>query len=286
MKKGLLIYLGVIMLSIMVILASTGSYNIISSYGRVSLTLEKNYYLEHLSDYENFTIVKPVFSGNGLNSSVGYGISAGYHSPGDEVGVILNIYRSETYRYNLIFVVKLFRIEEGGYLILLGNRSIDGRVIDNPVGFIGRSYFVLPMDDGVRYLLVVEAREDDVVVDMIKSIIIVPIQTMDAEIYLNKKVYRPGDSLTYTIVNLGEDPIIFGPCYKIYRWNGETWVLDDKLTPKFYSLIAIMLYRGKQGSFTISLDNARPGLYKILVEVEGETTGIKKTLEAEFIVMG
>jgi len=52
-------------------------------------------------------------------------------------------------------------------------------------------------------------------------------------------MYRAGERLTYTVVNLGRDPIIFGPYgYKIYRWTPEGWILDAELIPKYVPDVA------------------------------------------------
>ncbi len=278
------IYLGVILLSLIIIFYSVGSY-LMSDSGREYFQASwRSDHFEQLSDYENFTTLEAVFSGNGPNCSVGFIMSDGYHRPGDRVGVVLYVYRPKYYRYNLVFIVKLFRIETGGYLIQLDNKTIDVSGTDKVAGFIGEVYFSLPMSEGVKYLLVVEALENGTVIDMIRSIIIVPIQVMNARLTLDKKVYAPGDTLTYTIVNIGGEPVMIGYCYEIYRWTGESWVLDDKLTPDICILVGILLKPGGRWSNTITLDDAKPGLYKIVVEVRGETTNKVKKLSQEFII--
>jgi hypothetical protein len=284
MESKLLIYLGAILLSLLVIFYSIISYDIVSSLGIELGISREDKNLERLSDYMNFTTLKPVFSGNGPNCSVGFVMSDGYHKPGDRIGVTLDIYRPRYYHYNLVFVVKLFRIETRDYLMQLDNKTIDVRGIDTPVGVIGEVYFTLSMSEGVKYLLVVEAFEDDTVVDMIRSIIIVPIQIMNAGLFIDKKEYMQGEKLAYTIINLGEDPIIFGPCYQVYRWDGEKWVLDRELTPKMCPDLGITLYKGERRSFIVSLDKTEPGLYKIVVKVKGETTDKVKVLSQEFII--
>lgn len=227
----------------------------------------------NLRDYENFKPVKPVFCGKYGNTSVGCTISAGYLKPGEEVYVKLGIYRPEYYDDDYIFMVKLYRME-GEDLILINATSMG----------IGRTSFTLPMDDGVKYLLVVEAWKGDMLVDLTYSLIFVPKQYLDAEIYLDKRVYRTGDTLFYTIVNTGGDPVILGICYEIYRWDGEKWVLDKEATPKICPLLGIILEEGGRRSFAISLEGVEPGLYRLSVEIEGVTTDISKILEAEFIV--
>lgn len=87
-------------------------------------------------------------------------------------------------------IVKLYRIEENKDLILINVMSMG----------MGRISFALPEDEGVKYLLAVEVWKGDVLVDLIYPLIFVPKQYLDTEIYLDKRVYRTGDNLFYTIV--------------------------------------------------------------------------------------
>ena len=232
--------------------------------------------IESLSKYLEFKTLIPVFIGNGPNASVGFGISCGYYKPGDEISVSLEVYRPEYYIPGLKFSIKLFKVYNQNLVLL--------EYVDS-VGPYYHKKFGLPPVQGAKYLLVVEAIMNNTVVDMIRSFIIVPIQYMDAAIYTDKQIYRAGEELTYIIVNLGSDPIIFGPYfYKIYKWIGYKWVLDTELTPKNIPLVAKMVYPGKETGFTIPLTNASPGVYKIVTEVEGVTTGKKLNLETVFIV--
>lgn len=231
--------------------------------------------IEKLSKYTTFSTIIPVFVGNGPYASVGFGMSAGYYKPGDKIGVTLDIYRPQYYIPGLKFSVKLFRIY--GHILVLINHVDSGEA--------SNIKFDLPQVQGAKYLLVVEAIMNNTVVDMIRSYIIVPIQYMDAAIYTDKQIYRPGEKLTYAVINLGSDPIIFGPYYyKIYKYIGGSWIIDNELTPRFIPDIAMIVYAVQSRGFTISLNNASPGLYKIVIEVEGVSTGKRLNLETTFII--
>jgi len=174
------------------------------------------------------------------------------------------------------FVIELY--EEGSpEPLYMANRSVEDLPID--------VRWSLPDRGNVRYRLLVKAVQDGVVVDTLKSTIIVPPQEVKAVLKMERKSYRAGETARFTITNLGDTPLAFGTPYKVYKWVNGTWVFCDELTPDLWTMQLIILPSGGKFTQGISLKGAEPGLYKVVKEVGGEGTGITLTLWDTFVVV-
>ncbi len=208
---------------------------------------------------------------------VGYGVSAGYKAPGDEVGVMLYTYKPWDCNFSGFFIVELYG-ERSREPLYVANHSVEELPIE--------VRWKLPDKGGTRYRLLVKAVEDGVVVDTLESTIVVPPQEVKAILRMERKSYRVGETAYFTITNLGDTPLTFGSPYEVYRWINGTWVFCDELTPDLWTLELHVLPSG--GNFTqgISLRGAEPGLYKVVKRVGGEGTRITLTLWDTFVVVG
>lgn len=105
-----------------------------------------------------------------------------------------------------------------------------------------------------------------------------------AEMRLDRRVYRVGDTARLTVVNLGEAPLILGRPYRIYWWNGSAWEFSDRLTPDVWTMEVYILKKGDSFTQELSLEGARPGRYKVVKEALEEGADLRLTLEVEFQV--
>ncbi len=210
---------------------------------------------------------------------VGFAISTGYRAPGEKIGVYLYVYMPSLYRFNGTYIVRLYGIiGDNESLIAYENISAS----DLPVNILWN----IPLHDYYHnYTIIVAAVENNTVVDCIVGYVIVPEQEVKARLLLDKSTYRVGETVSFTIVNMGKTPISFGRPYEVYYWNGSSWILDKNLTPSTWTLELIVLNANQSFIQHISLEKAVPGIYKVVKMVHGEGTNISLTLEAEFIVV-
>ena len=207
---------------------------------------------------------------------IGYERPPRYMAPGDTVRVTLYVYGSWNCNFSGFFVVELY--EEGNpEPVYMTNHSVK----ELPLHVEWR----LPYKENTRYRLAVKAVQNGVVVDTLRSTIIVPPQEIKVDFRMDKKIYRVGETAYFTITNLGETPLTFGSPYEVYRWVNGTWVFCDELTPDIWTMELHILLSG--GNFTqgISLKDAEPGLYKVVKKVSGEGTRMVLTLWDTFIVV-
>ncbi len=209
---------------------------------------------------------------------VGFAISTGYRAPGEKIGVYLYVYKPLMYRFNGTYIVGLYGIS-GDRKLLIEHENISASGL--PVNI----QWNIPLQDYYHnYTIIAIAVENNMVVDCIAGYITVPEQEVKARLLLDKSTYQVGETVSFTIVNMGKTPISFGRSYEVYYWNGSSWVLDKNLTPSTWTLELIVLNANQSFTQHISLEKAVPGIYKVVKMVHGEGTNISLTLEAEFIV--
>lgn len=238
-----------------------------------------------LTRYIEFKPIEIVFYRSGLKYSppVYCRLPSGFKRSGSEVKINLYLYNSSSFKADIKYRVVLY-CRDGNCLITVFDKLLNGCKVSILGQYINGTRIRLPDLHGEKLYVVVEALRDGIVVDYIMSNITL-VSHVDAELYFDKEVYKVGDKLRYTIVNTGIEPIIFGVNYTIYRWNRSTWIVDERLTPKCWIDILYVLYPNSSKTLSISLDNAEPGRYKIVKDVEGEYSGIKCLLEAEFKII-
>jgi len=122
-------------------------------------------------------------------------------------------------------------------------------------------------------------------------------QFPSAEMVLDRSVYSVGDSLTLTIINDGNEPLLVGAFYRLYRFENGKW--KSISTGITVTGIGYQIGPGQNWSQTIPLMVARngkleplpPGRYRIekTVIIDRGRCGRGSdeiTLSAEFEVVG
>jgi len=238
-----------------------------------------------MTRYTEFKASEIIFYRSGLkyNPPVYCKLPTGFKRAGSELKIDLYLYNSSSFNPDIRYKVILY-LRDGECLITVFERILNGCDVTIPGQYINGTVVKLPDLHGVKLYIVLEALRNGVLIDYIMSTITL-VAHVDAELYLDREVYKVGDELRFKMVNTGIEPIIFGVNYTIYRWNGSTWVVDERLTPKCWIDILYVLNPGFSMTLSASLNDAQPGKYKIVKDVEGEYTGIKSLLEAEFGVI-
>jgi hypothetical protein len=220
---------------------------------------------------------------------IGFSIATGFHKPGDTVMVRLEALEGSIELPGTL-EVDLYRInEEGGILdVLKSTRSAGPRLLT-----LSSFEAVLPKDAPARYCLRVVIRSaEGQILDKLVSIIEVPEQKLDATLTLSKNVIANDEEFVYTITNRGPTWITFGEMYNVEYLDGDKWVPADVLSPNCnrredkiecaWILILYSLDPGRNFSKTMWISDARPGVYRIVKEVNAEGTELKATLAATF----
>ncbi len=94
----------------------------------------------------------------------------------------------------------------------------------------------------------------------------------------DKETYKKVEVVKVKLVNLRSSPIWTGSVYRVEYYNGTDWVVSDELTPDFFTLELRELYPGRSMEWSIPLDEAAPGKYRIVKEVWLDDSG-KERLE-------
>jgi len=255
--------------------------------GSVSVTFENETDVIEIDDFKyqviqnlTFSSKKDIFnwaqsfesSGKIFRSGiVSHSISTGYLQPGTKIGVYVGSIFEEAYE-NISFKIYFVRIWPQPPEIV-----IEKEFKSSPF----RVGYILPDEEDVMYAILVYAMENNEVVDILPSLVFVPLQKVNVKMLLDKDVYHVGDTLILTLVNEGPTEILFGYPYKLYRWNGTDWV--EVVPPdRVFPLVGLILEPGKSWSQKIVLKSLEPGIYKIVKTVEGEGTNIRISLEATF----
>ena len=206
---------------------------------------------------------------------VAHSISGGHIPPGSEAFVYVGTLFDEEFQ-GISFNVFIIRIWPQPPIILYEKAF-------NSTPF--KVSYDLPDDEDTIYGIFVYAFNDSEVVDILKSLIVVPVQEVKARMILDREVYRLGDTLTLTIVNDGPTYILTGYFYRLFKWNGSSWIEVPPPDKTFVS-VGILVKPGNSWSQQILLENLEPGRYKIVKTVDGEGTDITLNLEAVFTIEG
>jgi hypothetical protein len=94
----------------------------------------------------------------------------------------------------------------------------------------------------------------------------------------DKEVYVKGEVVKVKLVNLREGPVWFGSVYRVEYYNGSAWVVSDELTPDIFTAELRILQPGQSTEWTIPLDDAALGKYRVVKEVWLDDSG-KERLE-------
>lgn len=140
----------------------------------------------------------------------------------------------------------------------------------------------IKFEEPSEYTIYVYAMKNGVVVDAlvshVKAIELKPIQ---AVLVTDRKSYCLNDTIIYTIINKGDEPLATGnPCIsaRLYRWNGTAWELVKPKGKIMCTLEGYPIYPGTAKSFKIDLNKwsklytILPGKYKLVVEVYGDVS--------------
>ena len=207
--------------------------------------------------------------------NVGYWISAGYKSPGEIIGFSA---RNVPLNHNGTVAFIVYKKTKDGWKII-------------HTDYDWHAEFILPSEQNVTYALSVYVFDKDCnLIDSLYSTVFVPIQKLNVELYLDKRIYKPGETAKLTIKNTGKAPILVGNPYEIYRFENGSWErvkLGVFFTLEGYEIMPGQSWTQKVGLmyFNESTWNSYPlppGRYKIIKEVLGIGVEEKLTLEVEF----
>lgn len=142
----------------------------------------------------------------------------------------------------------------------------------------------LPDKENVTYLLSVEILDDaGNVEDTIVSIIYVPAQEINAELKMDKNIYKQSEQIaTLILENFGPTFLNLGTYYTIEKKVEETW----RIVPLDLNFndIGIMLSPNRQYDQTIEIDQLTSGEYRIVKEFYADGIDLSATLAVEFII--
>ena len=202
-----------------------------------------------------------------------------YKAPGEKVEVYIRQYRAWDCLFN-----GTIRVEVHAYrgmdkaLVHSGNFTLNDLPIHVAWSIPGEGY-------PERYKLTVSAIDDGSVVDLFQWVLFVAEPPrLNATLTTDKDAYRAGETLRLIIVNYGEEPILVGRPYTVYRLVNDTWVLCRRLTPSAWTAEAYLVPGGLNFTLTISLEGAEPGVYKIVKKVYGYRDPVGMLLETRFVV--
>lgn len=142
----------------------------------------------------------------------------------------------------------------------------------------------LPDEEGALYLLSAEVLNDnDEAEDTLLSLIEVPLQAMNAQLYTDREAYRGLDTLELQLENFGPTVLEHGAMYKIEQYENNVWrtLVFENLA---FNAIGYRLNSNDTFVQPIKLPGLPKGTYRIVKEIRGEGTKLKASLAANFVV--
>lgn len=141
----------------------------------------------------------------------------------------------------------------------------------------------LPSEGDALYLLSAEVLgPEGSPEDTLLSSIYVPLQEMNAEIFTDKDVYRPGETMYLTVKNAGPSELQYGLPYMLEKWEDHEWrTLSLRQT---WEDIGIITIPGQIYEQPVPLPDLKSGKYRIIKELKAEEAGWNATLAAVFTV--
>lgn len=116
-----------------------------------------------------------------------------------------------------------------------------------------------------------------------RAYITVPAQVLEAELVPARKRARPGDKLTFTLVNTGPTDLFFGVEYRLEREESGKWICCN--VEEAWNCIGLYLEPGGRWRDAATLpEDAPPGRYRVSKDVNGVGTNLKRTVSFEFHV--
>ncbi len=101
----------------------------------------------------------------------------------------------------------------------------------------------------------------------------------------DKGSYGRGEVVRVELVNLGLAPVYTGRDYRVEYYDGSRWVPSEELTPGFFTLELRVIQPWRSMEWSIPLNEAPPGKYRVVKEVWLESEK-KLVLHAYFEVKG
>jgi len=238
-------------------------------------------HVESWTSAEEFQVTEEVFCPGPL----GYSISVGVTEPGETVGVHFYAWKQDRVDLPGPVEFKLIRIdEEGNPLGVVNQETREIKTVGS--GRVGWETNVLGVAPAYYKFGVIIRDEDGGVFGKLVSTLYVPRQELNAELSLNKKEFRSGETLELTIVNEGPTTLFFGMYYTVEYLGGDgLWRQASWLYPNAWYDIGYSLQPGKAYNQSIELFSVLAGTYRISKEVSAEGTNISRTLTESFTVI-
>lgn len=200
----------------------------------------------------------------------GFSISAGKQLPGDQVKVQLNQHTDH--------LTKRYQLTER-------NSSFENISLIEEKTTLERHFTVdLPNKEGALYLLSAEVlNEDHKVLDTLISLLEVPPQSMNAQLYTDQAQYRGHDTVILTLENFGPTELYHGTDYYIEQYDHQVWqrLVFENIG---FNAIGIRLSPHDTYEHQVRLPDLPEGTYRIVKSFEAEGTQLRATLAAEFKV--
>lgn len=140
----------------------------------------------------------------------------------------------------------------------------------------------LPNKENAIYFLSVEILDEQRnAEDTLVSMIYTPVQEINAELSLDKDVYKISDKeAKLTLENFGPTFLSLGTYYTIEKNVDEIW----RIVPLelFFTDIGILLKPNNKYDDTVEIDQLTAGKYRIIKTFNGDGTELSETLAVEF----
>ncbi len=203
--------------------------------------------------------------------------SSGLAAPGEWVGIHINALPDAPIAGEFEFRITLAEIDElGTPLGVLEERSVQTRIPTEVTDLLDTH---LPMKSPAYYRIAVGVTSDGFEAE-VRSYITVPPAILEAELVASRTRVGPGETLPFTVVNLGPTPLFYGVDYELERSSNGVWVNCN--VEEAWIALGLTLEPGAEREEAATIpEHATPGRYRITKTLGAIGTNLSRTLVFE-----